>query len=64
MSFFRTLEEYFYDHCITSSQGGDIDDEEFAITVNFRLFGKPSNDKKGSTLFAKKQKMKGIGHYL
>ena len=54
----RTLEEYFYDHCI-KSQGGDIDDEEFTITVNFKLFGKPPYDKKGSTLFAKKHNMKG-----
>ena len=41
----KTLEEYFYDHCITS-EGGDIDDEEFSIKVNFELFEKAAYDSK------------------
>ena len=33
----RTLEEYFYENCIRP-EGDDIDDEEFKIKINFKLF--------------------------
>ena len=36
----RTLEEYFYESCIRT-EGEDIDDEEFRIRLNFKLFEKP-----------------------
>ena len=53
----KTLEEYFYDHCI-KSEGGDIDDEDFSITVNFRLFEKPIYDGKGKNPFKEKSNKK------
>ena len=56
----RTLEEYFYDHCIKTAEGGDIDDEEFTITVNFKLFEKPVYDKRGKSIFTKSQAKKGL----
>ena len=56
----RTLEEYFYDHCIKTAEGGDIDDEEFTITVNFKLFEKPVYDKRGKSIFSKSQAKKGL----
>lgn len=36
----RTLEEYFYETCIIP-EGDDIDDEDFRIKINFKLFEKP-----------------------
>ncbi len=36
----RTLEEYFYESCIIP-EGDDIDDEDFRIKINFKLFEKP-----------------------
>ena len=41
----RTVEEYFYDHCI-KTEGDDIDDEDFVIRVNFKLFEKPEEIEK------------------
>ena len=43
----RTLEEYFYESCIRP-EGDDIDDEDFRIKINFKLFEKPAyaNDEK------------------
>ena len=37
----RTLEEYFYESCIIP-EGDDIDDEDFRIRINFKLFEKPA----------------------
>lgn len=36
----RTLEEYFYESCFTT-EGDDLDEEEFCIKINFQLFEKP-----------------------
>ena len=36
----KTLEQYFFENCITP-EGDDIDDEDFRIKVNYRLFEKP-----------------------
>ena len=36
----RTLEQYFYDYCIIP-EGDDIDDEDFKISIKFKLFEKP-----------------------
>lgn len=38
----RTLEEYFYESCIRP-EGDDIDDEDFRIKINFKLFEKPAS---------------------
>lgn len=39
----RTLEEYFYEECIIP-EGDDIDEEDFRIRINFKLFERPLVD--------------------
>ena len=42
----RTLEEHLFENCI-STEGDDIDDEDFRIRISFTLFEKPvENDDK------------------
>ncbi len=42
----RTLEEHFYEFCI-NTEGEDVDDEEFKIRINFKLFEKPFGEETG-----------------
>ena len=37
----RTIERYFYEECI-APEGEDIDDEEFKIRINYKLFERPT----------------------
>ncbi len=50
----RTLDEYFYETCVIP-EGDDIDDEDFRIRINFRLFEKPAYDS-GESLESTKDK--------
>jgi len=50
----RTIERYFYEECI-SPEGEDIDDEEFRIRINYKLFEKPTI---GESKELEKQKQK------
>ena len=50
----RTIERYFYEECI-APEGEDIDDEEFKIRINYKLFEKPTI---GESKELEKQKQK------
>ncbi|TRY68237.1 hypothetical protein TCAL_06841 [Tigriopus californicus] len=52
----RTLEEYFYEECIIP-EGDDIDEEDFQIRINFKLFERPLVDE--NTPLALNQEPKG-----
>ena len=50
----RTIERYFYEECI-APEGEDIDDEEFRIRINYKLFERPTI---GESKELEKQKQK------
>ena len=36
----KTLEDHLYDYCMVT-EGDDVDDEDFRIRINFKLFERP-----------------------
>ena len=50
----RTIERYFYEECI-EPEGEDIDDEDFKIKINYKIFEKPTI---GESKELEKQKQK------